>query len=245
MAGALLMVGCGSAESGASGQGERAEVVVAAAASLTDAFGAIEDAFEATTPDVDIVLNLAASTTLREQVLGGAPVDVLATADTTTMDVLVDTGDVAHPTVFATNHPVIAVARGNPLGLSGLGDFADEALFLGLCAPEVPCGSLARQALDRAGVTPQPDTIEPNVRALLAKVAQGELDAAITYATDVPAADGAVEALTMPPGLAGTTSYPIAVLADSRHPQAARAFVEFVQSNAGRDLLEAHGFGPP
>lgn len=245
----LLATACGSgapASGGApSGGALSGDVLVSAAASLTDAFGDLEAAFEDRHPDVDVVLNLAGSSTLREQILDGAPVDVVATADTATMATVADAGAVAgDAAVFATNQLQIAVPAGNPAGIRVLDDFADEGRYLGLCAPEVPCGALARQALDAAGVTPSIDTEEPSVRALLAKVAARELDAAIMYATDV-AAEAAVDGVDLPAAADVTATYPIAVLADAPNPAAATAFARLVRSPEGRALLAARGFGAP
>ena len=120
---------------------------------------------------VTVELNLAGSPALREQVLGGAPADVVALAAPADMDRLVEADQVAGDVqVFARNTLAIAVPPGNPGGVRSLEDFADDDLLIGLCAAEVPCGGLARDALAAAGVDPAPDTDEPDVRSLLAKV---------------------------------------------------------------------------
>lgn len=231
----------GGAETGVAG-----EVLVSAAASLTDAFGEIESAFEAAHPGVDVVLNLGGSSSLRAQILEGAPVDVFAPASPDDMDRVVAAGRVAGGAeVFARNRLQIAVPPGNPARVDGLDDFADEALRLGLCAEEVPCGGFARLALRRAGVVPALDTNEPNVRALLTKVELGELDAGITYATDVASARGSVEGVDIPPNVNVVAEYPLAVLASAPNPGAAGVFVRFVLSDEGRTILVKHGFGPP
>lgn len=240
---ALLLVGCAAGQDDGPDAPPR-ELLVSGAASLADVLADLEAAFEAATPDVDVVVNLGGSPVLRDQVLAGAPVDVLMTADEATMQAVVDARLVAGgPVVFATNTLAIAVPEGNPGGVSGLASLADEALFVGLCAPGVPCGDLARTALSDAGVEPAVDSEEPDVRALLTKVAVGELDAGIVYATDVAAQAGAVDALPVPDS--PTTSYPAAVLGDAPAPDAARAFVAFLRSDEGRDLLVARGFGAP
>src|SRR5690606_34061099 len=156
-----------------------------------------------------------------------------------------DGGAVGEPVVFATNRLRLAVPAGNPADVTGLDDLARDELLVGLCAEGVPCGELARRVLADAGVTPAPDTEEPDVRALLAKIEAGELDAGLVYTTDVRAASGAVEGIDVPAGEAGTTRYPIATVAGAPHPDAAAAFVAFVASPAGRDVLAGHGFGPP
>lgn len=222
------------------------EVLVSAAASLTDAFGAVATTFEDGHPGVDVVLNLAGSSALREQVLEGAPVDVFASADTDTMDQVVAADAIeGEPRVFATNRLQIAVPPGNPGGVTSLDDFGDDELLLGLCAPDVPCGNFARQALEAVGVTPAVDTNEPDVRALLTKVEADELDAAITYVTDVASTDGGVVGIDIPDSDNVVASYPIAVLASAPNAATARAFVDFVLGPDGQALLVDAGFSSP
>jgi molybdate transport system substrate-binding protein len=220
-----------------------AEVRVSAAASLTDAFGEVAAAFEALHAGTDVVLNLGGSSALRAQILEGAPVDVFVSANASNMEQIVAAGAVAgEPVVFARNRLQIAVPAGNPGRVSGLEDFARGELLVGLCAEQLPCGELAREALARAGVAPAVDTNEPDVRALLTKVELGELDAAITYTTDVASARGRVAGIDVPAAVNVEAAYPIAVLADAPHPRAAALFVAFVTSAAGRAILARHGF---
>lgn len=228
-----------------SGSSLEGEVLVSAAASLTDAFGEIESAFEAANPGVDIVLNLGASSALREQILEGAPADVFASANTSNMDQVVEGGAASDPQIFATNLLQIAVPTGNPGGVTGLEDFAREELLIGLCEEEVPCGDFGREALANAGVTPSIDTNEPDVRALLTKVEAGELDAGIVYVTDVLSTGGSVEGVDIPTEDNVVASYPIAALTEAPNPDAAAAFVEFVLSDEGQTILNGFGFSSP
>lgn len=239
---ALLLTAC---DAGPGDEPAHGEVLVSAAASLTDAFYEVAAAFEAATPGVAVILNLAGSSALRQQILEGAPADVYASASGSHMDRMVDAGEVAgEPRVFARNRLQIAVPAHNPALVSGLGDFAREELLLGLCDQSVPCGDLARRVLARAGVASALDTHEPNVRALLTKIEAGELDAGIVYATDV-ASGARVDGIDIPAGQNVVAAYPIASLSRAPNPQAAAAFVEFVLSDAGRAILSRHGFASP
>lgn len=210
---------------------------VSAAASLTDAFQELTAAFEETQDGVTVQLNLAGSTTLVEQAVQGAPIDVLATADERTMARAAEAGAVGTPTPFATNSLVVAHPADGPTRT--VADLADPELLVGLCAPEVPCGAAARDALALAEVSPRPDTEDSDVRTLLARIARRELDVGVVYATDLVAAPEVVG--TALPG--GTTRLVAAVVPEA--PPAADAFVAFLGSATGQRILSEHGFGPP
>jgi|SoiMethySBSTD1v2_1073268.scaffolds.fasta_scaffold21621_5 molybdate transport system substrate-binding protein len=219
-------------------------ITVFAAASLTDAFGEAGDAFTEAHPGVTVELNLAGSQALREQILAGAPADVFAAANTSNMDQVVDAGAADEPEVFARNSLEIAVPAGNPADVGGLDAFGDADLLIGLCAAEVPCGDFGREVLAAAGVTPAPDTEEPDVRSLLTKVAAGELDAGIVYRSDVLAAGVEVEGIEIPADVNVVADYPVATLTGSGEPEVAAAFVEFLLSDDGQAILESWGFDP-
>jgi molybdate transport system substrate-binding protein len=229
---AALLASCG---------GGTGELRVSAASSLTAAFTEFADAFEAANPGVEVVLNLSGSSTLREQILEGAPVDVCAAADSASIAAVAEL-TAAPPTAFATNRLQMAVPAGNPGNVTGLDDLARSDLLVGLCAEPVPCGALAERVLAAAGVTAQPDTRETSVRSLVTKLAAGELDVGLVYATDVLAEPG-IAAIGDPldPG----TAYEIAVLSERESRAAAEEFVAFALSAEGQEILTRYGFGPP
>ena len=240
---ALALAACG--DDATSDPASAISITVFAAASLSDAFTEVADRFEAANEEVSVELSFAGSSSLREQILGGAPADVFASADEADTDRLLEAGEIQSPEVFATNRLQIVVPAGNPAGVEGLDDFADPDLLIGLCAEEVPCGHLGREALEQAGVTPSPDTDEPDVRALLTKVEAGELDAGLVYVTDVVVAGHAVEGIDLPAEVDVVASYPIAATTRSEHPDRARAFIEFVLGAEGQAILERSGFERP
>lgn len=224
----------------------RGDLLVSAAASLTDAFIDVASAFEASNPGVDVAVNFGGSSALREQIIEGAPVDVFASANMSNMDKVVEAREVAgKPQIFATNLLQIAVPTGNPAGITGLQDFNRQELLIGLCAEAVPCGDFARQAFALAGVVPAVDTYEPDVRALITKIEVGELDAGITYVTDVASAGGSVAGVDIPIDQNVVAEYPIAALANAPHGDIAEAFVAFVLSDVGEAILAEYGFSSP
>lgn len=212
------------------------DVVVFAAASLTDAFEEIVEAYTAETGD-PVVVSFAGSSDLAAQIGEGAPADVFASADMANMAV-VDTDGSAR--TFATNRAEIVVEPGNPHAISTLADLADPDLLVVACAEQVPCGAYTSTVLGRAGVDLTPVSFESNVRAVLTKVVLGEADAGIVYATDVAAAGDAVEGVPIPDEFNVEATYPIVALDDS-----GAEFVEFVLGDRAQQILRDHGFGVP
>ena len=101
---------------------------------------------------------------------------------------------------------------------------------------------MAAQTFERAGIAPSPDTTEPDVRALLTKIAADELDIGVVYVTDVVAADGEVDGIDIPDEVNVEARYPIVPISGS---DAALDFVAFVTSPSGQAILAAQGFGRP
>lgn len=235
LAGGLLVSACAD--------GDEDTVLVLAASSLTDAFGRMEIAFERTNPDVDVEINLAGSNALRLQIEQGAPADVVAVAGVQVMNELAGEGHVTTPTIFATNRLVVAASVDGATSVDGPESLADADLLVGLCAVQVPCGRYASEALALVGIEPEVDTYEPDVRSLLSKLAMGELDVGVVYATDVTSRPGDI--VEIAPLEDADVRYPIAPLTDAPNADLAAAFVEYVLSAEGRSILEAAGFGTP
>jgi molybdate transport system substrate-binding protein len=244
---ATLLVACGGQPAQEATQepppADSRELLVFAAASLTDAFTEIETAFEAEHPEVAVTFNFGPSSGLADAIVQGAPADVFASASGTQMDNLTEPGLVAdEPTVFARNLLQIAVEPGNPLGIRALADLARPDVTLVLAAPEVPAGEFAREALAKAGVQASPASEEVDVRAVLSKVALGEADAGVVYVTDVLVAGDEVDGVAIPEEQNVVAGYPIGALTESPNPEAAQAFVAFVLGPDGQAVLERYGF---
>lgn len=223
-------------------------LTVSAAASLSDAFTEIGAGFRATHPGVDLSFNFDSSTALVRQIVDGAPADVFASADETNATALVAAGRVVgRPELFAGNELVIVTKPGNPARVTGLADLTRSGV-VSLCGAEVPCGRLAAQALDRAGVTLAVDQVTrgQNVKATLTAVTEGDADAGLVYATDARAAGDRVAAVPLPADQRAATAYPIVVIDGPVATRAvAEAFTAHVRSPAGQDVLGRHGFTAP
>lgn len=213
---------------------------VYAAASLQRSFDEIATAFEAAHPGVTVSPVYDGSSTLATQIGEGAPADVFASADEKNMSKVA--AQAPDPRIFAANTLVIAVPAGNPGGVETLEDLSRVTTIL--CAPEVPCGAASQTLLSNAGVTVSPASAEQNVTAVLTKVAAGEADAGLVYATDVVGrAD--IEAIVPEGADTVVNRYPIAALTDAPNPEAAAAFVAFVLSDDGQRILADVGFRAP
>ena len=249
---ALLLAGCGraggvpgAADPGADSGAVAGRVTVFAAASLTESFTTLGRRFEAAHPGTNVRFSFAASSALAQSITQGAPADVFASASPANMDTVVSSGDATGPRTFAGNVMAIAVPPDNPAGVTGVADLARSGLKVALCQPQVPCGAAAQRVLDTAGTTVRPVTFGADVKAVLTAVRLGEVDAGVVYRTDVRAAGDAVTGIEIPAGRNAATSYPIAPLTGAPNPAGARAFVEYVLSAAGRDVLTKAGFTPP
>jgi len=247
---AASVAACGAADTGA-GAGApspdappalKGELTVGAAASLTEVFTDLGEAFSAEHSDVEVAFNFGASSAIVEQIRSGAPVDVVATADGASMDKIAD--QVQDRTTFARNSLQIVVESGNPLGIKELSDLAADRVTLVLCAVEVPCGSLAAEAFSRAGVTPSPRSLEASVKGVVSKVSLGEADAGVAYVSDVMATPS-VDGVPIPAKENVVTDYPVARVAASENSDLADAFIEFLLSDQAQGILAEAGFTSP
>jgi molybdate transport system substrate-binding protein len=232
---------------------------VFAAASLTGAFGEIGQLFEVDHPGVTAVFNFAGSQQLAQQINEGAPADVFASANNEQMNVVIEQGEIVSGTqqIFAKNRLVVVFPTDNPAGLKELKDLGNPDLKLVLAAQEVPVGQYSLDFLEKAVADPafsatfKDDVLknvvsyEDNVKAVLTKVALGEADAGIIYTSDVTGEEAdKVSHLDIPDELNVIASYPIAPVKDTKNPKLAQAFIDFVLSQDGQEILAKYGFIP-
>lgn len=252
-----FMASCGSDDTdgaGPAGTGDaqatlRGTLTVSAATSLTSAFEEIRSDFVDLHPDVEISLNLGASSALATQILEGAPADVFASADEANMAKLTDEDLIAtDPVIFARNELIIVTQPGNPAGITSLEDLVAQADTgtISLCAPDVPCGRYADEILAEAGLTIAESSITrgQNVAATLTAVAQGDAVAGIVYVTDATAAGDTVHSVTIPADQNVIATYPVATLSGAANSALAEAFVAYLLGPDGQAVLVDHGFSP-
>ncbi|MCW2652771.1 MAG: Molybdate transporter substrate-binding protein [Mycobacterium sp.] len=251
-----LVSGCGSSPSSSgptttpSGPSSTApasgKILVFAAASLKNSFTDIGGKFKTDNAGASVEFSFAGSSDLVTQLTQGAPADVFASADTKNMDKVGEASLLAGaPVNLASNTLVIAVAPGNPKKIASFQDLGRPGLDVVVCAPQVPCGSATQKVEQVTGVQLNPVSEESSVTDVLNKVTAGQADAGLVYVTDAMGAGGKVAAVQFPEAAAAVNTYPIAVLKQSKNPDLARKFVDFVTGAEGQKVLTQAGFAKP
>ena len=220
-------------------------ITVFAAASLKGTFTELGKQFEAAHPGDTVKFSFGASSTLATQITGGAPADVFASAAPKNMNTVVTAGDAASPVDFAKNTAEVAVPPSNPAHVTSVNDLAKSSVKVALCQPQVPCGVVAAEVFKNAGIKVKPVTLQPDVKSVLTQVELGNVDAGVVYVTDVMAAGSKVKGVMIPASLNASTLYPIAAISSSKELSIAQAFVAYVLSPAGQQVLAAAGFQKP
>ncbi len=244
----LALVACGIGALLASGAARAEEVLVFAAASLTDVLGEIAGSYEAASGD-HATLSLGASSILERQIEEGAPADLFVSADEAKVERLAGKGLLAPGTRrdLLSNRLVIVVAAERGVAVTSAADLAAARVrVLALAEPQtVPAGIYAKEYLQRAGLWVQvADKVVPteNVRAALAAVESGNADAAIVYATDLAIARDVRVAYEVPLELTPRIVYVVAVPRDAPHPAAARRLLDFLGSDSAGAIFRRYGF---
>lgn len=243
---ARVAAGCSTdtnTDTNTDGTDAQTTLTVLGAASLTDAFPEIGDAFSAEHDGVELQFSFAGSQELVAQVDSGAPADTLALAGTGSLETLkAETGE---PVVFAHNKLTIIVPTGNPANIDSIDDLADPDVKVALAGPEVPAGMYAAEAFDNAGITVDPVSEETDVKAVVTRVAVGGADAGVVYVTDAMAAsDADIETVPIANKDNVIATYPAVSLSASEHADLSEEFVQYLVSDEAQAVLKSYGFGP-
>ncbi|HYH31061.1 MAG TPA: molybdate ABC transporter substrate-binding protein [Pseudonocardia sp.] len=241
---ALGVAACG--EPGGEQQAPPARTLtVSAAASLTDVFDELGPRFEQANPGTEVRFNFGGSDTLAQQIVQGAPADVLATASTRTMQTAQQAGRIqGRPVTYAGNQLQIAVQPGNPRGIIGLASLVGPQVTESVCAPAVPCGAATEAAERAAGVTLDPVSEEQDVRSVLQRVQTRNVDAGLVYLTDIRTSDGRVQGVDFSQAAArgAAQDYLIGAVTGSPNVDLAERWIAFVNGPQGDAALTQAGF---
>ena len=225
----VLLAACG-------GSAEDDALLVFAASSLSDVAPAVD-------PDATVVFG--GSNDLAAQIRDGAEAHVLLSASATPLEELRTEGLVEPPVAFASNRLVLVVSTETPAGrIEDLNDLARDGVTLVLGAEGVPIGDYAREVLAAAGLAGEVNVVslEEDVKGVLGKVALGEADAGIVYATDARAAGGDVRPVAIPNELQPDVRYYATVVKPPS--DAARAYLDRLVGAEGEKALRDAGFLP-
>jgi molybdate transport system substrate-binding protein len=236
---ALLAAVAGLAACGGDDPGGGEPLSVFAASSLREAFPQI---------DAGASYQFGGSDELATQIREGAPADVFAAASPRYPQELFEEGLLEAPVAFATNRLVLVVPADNPAGITSVEDVAEPGVRLVVGAEGVPVGDYTRIVLSDLGLETALANVvsnEDDVKGVVSKVALGEADAGFVYATDVTPVVEDVEVVEIPPEAQPPVEYQVAVVAGSERAEPARAFVDRLLSEAGREALVEAGFGVP
>ena len=227
------------------------EILVSAAASLTNAFKDLATQYEAAHPGTRVLTTFGSSDVVLRQIVEGAPADVFASADQTAMDKAVDAKavDAATRVNFARNEVVLIVPADNPHQIASLDDLKKaEVTRIALGNPaSVPVGRYTQAALEQAGAW---DTVQShevlgeNVRQVLSYVERGEVDAGFVYATDAAIMQDKVK-VVLAVDTPEPVSYPVALVQRDGRAAEAVGFLQYLLSDEGQTVLSRYGFVKP
>jgi len=225
---------------------KKSELNVLVATSLANSFEKIGKVFTARFLNVSIRFNFAGSATLVTQIQQGAPVDIVAMADTINMNKVLSSGDIDQKSVsiLARNKLAILVQRGNPQKIETLSDLTRSGLKVVLCDLAQPCGRYAADVLSKANVSLIVASREASASGVVSRIALGEADAGIAYLTDGLVAGDKVDAVKIAEIFNLLAEYPIGVATEptTNDNSAIVAFISMTKSLVGRKVLAENGF---
>ncbi|NGZ74638.1 molybdate ABC transporter substrate-binding protein [Saccharibacillus alkalitolerans] len=243
--------GAGPGESEA-GSAAAVTLTVSAAASLTDALADIQAAYEEAHPNVKLEFNFGASGALQQQIEQGAPADLFLSASSKNMQALVDGGfiEADQEKDWLSNTLVVVVPADSERAAAKIEDLSGEAAtHVAIGIPDsVPAGKYAQEALTNAGVW---DALGnklvqgKDVRQVLQYVETGNAEAGFVYKTDALTSDRVKTAFEVEPGTYSPIRYPIGIVKATKHPEAAQAFYDYLQTREALDVLTKYGFSAP
>ncbi|MED1745953.1 molybdate ABC transporter substrate-binding protein [Brevibacillus borstelensis] len=225
------------------------ELMVSAAASLTDALNEIKPLFEQEHPGVTLTYVLGSSGKLATQIEQGAPTDVFLSASKKDMDKLEEKQLIQKDsrTDFAKNALVLVVGKESTLSVGSFEDLTkDEIKHLAVGQPDsVPAGRYAKEALEHLKLwEPLADRLVfgSDVRQVLTFVESGNAEAGIVYASDAAISEKVKVAAKANEEWHKPIVYPGAITSSTEHADLAKAFIAYLSSEKGKEILQKYGF---
>lgn len=231
---------------------ERTELTISAAASLTDVLEELQPIFEEAHPAIQLSFNFGGSGSLQQQIEQGAPADLFLSAAEKNTQALIDKGliDTENTTTLLTNELVLITSNNSDQPITSEQDLtAEDIKIVALGIPEsVPAGSYAQEALTSLGLYEQLQSKivqAKDVRQVLQYVETGNADAGFVYKTDALTSSKVKIVHTVDPASYTSITYPAGVVSDSKYPEAAETFYDFLQSPEAHAVFTSYGFSVP
>lgn len=227
---------------------EKTELHVLAAASLTDAFTEIAEAYQEKAPDIELVFSFESSGTLKTQIEEGAPADVFVSAAMKQMNELAEKGLIEEDTTekLLENKVVLIKPKDSALELNAFEDVVSDTVgMVAIGNADVPVGQYTETIYQNLGLWEQltaKANLATNVRQVLDWVATGNVDCGIVYATDAQIEPKVAVVCEAPEGSCDPVIYPSGVVAATAHPDEAKAFQEYLHSEEAGRILTSYGF---
>lgn len=242
----LLAVGCSQTNPQTS---EQAELIISAAASLTDAMKAIQPLYQQENPNIKLTYNFGPSGSLQQQIEQGAPVDVFISAAPRQINELQEKGLLRDETRqdLLRNEMVLIVPKGETR-IQNFEDLtANTITKIAVGEPEsVPAGKYAQEVLTSLNLLEtlkSKQVYAKDVRQVLSYVETGNVDAGMVYSSDAKISDAVEIVATASEGTHSPIVYPLAVTQNSQNPEQAKEFIQFLSSEPAKAVFEQHGFG--
>jgi molybdate transport system substrate-binding protein len=225
-------------------------ILISAAASLTDSLEEIKIEFEKANPLIKITYNFGASGSLQQQIEQGAPVDIFISAAARQMDALVEKGLIDESTLqnLLTNSLVLIIPSNSTLKITDFTSLTNsDVKKISVGEPRsVPVGQYTEEVFTNLGIMAQvkPKLVYANtVRNVLAAVETGNVDAGVVFTTDAQITDKVKVVVTADSNLHSPIVYPMAVLNNSKNPEAAKTFTQYLTSDSAKTIFKKYGFG--
>lgn len=228
---------------------KKAELLVSAAASMTDVLGELKEVYEAEEKSVILTYTFGSSGALQAQIEEGAPVDIFMSAAQKQMTALEEGGLLVEGTkkTLLQNKVVLIIPSNSDLGLTTFEDMTkDEVKKIGLGEPEgVPVGQYTEEILRNLNILDKVNAktvFGSDVRTVLTWVENGDVDCGVVYATDAASTVKVKIVTEAPEGSHKEVTYPVAVIKGSKNIEASKEFLEFLSTDIAKKVFEKYGF---
>ncbi|KMY52664.1 molybdenum ABC transporter substrate-binding protein [Bacillus sp. FJAT-27231] len=249
---ALLLTaasGCANSGQSASKPDKKTELVISAAASLTDALDELQSSFEDEHPDIDLTFNFGSSGKLAQQIEQGAPADVFLSASNQDMDKLQDKNLIQKDSrlEFAKNSLVLIAKKEQSIPISSFEEITLKKMdHLAMGEPEsVPAGRYTKEVLEHLNIWESLQNklvLGSDVRQVLTYIESGNADLGVVYASDALTSDKVKVVSKAKSEWHEPIVYPGAITSHSEHAKAAKLFLDYLTSTEGKEVLHQYGF---